>query len=174
MDGAWYRCCGGKVRKLTDCCSYSSRRINGDAALTGYCYRGRKVFCVMYYDTQVPVLIGAIEVSLAAAALLIGATGTFSPCGFSVVETLGPDRAHRRPAHHDRRLHRLRPRARSLGGVHHLRRAGAGGRGAPRGRRPGRLLRRRRDRGGRRRARGRGRQDRPADPPPAPRALAPA
>lgn len=54
VDGAWYRCCGGKVRKLTDCCSYSSRRINGDAALTGYCYAGRKVFCVMYYDTQVP------------------------------------------------------------------------------------------------------------------------
>ena len=54
VDGAWYRCCGGKVRKLTDCCSYNRKRINGDAALTGYCYRGRKVFCVMYYDTQVP------------------------------------------------------------------------------------------------------------------------
>ena len=54
VDGAWYRCCGGKVRKLTDCCSRNSKRINGDAALRGYCYRGRKVFCVMYYDTQVP------------------------------------------------------------------------------------------------------------------------
>ena len=54
VDGAWYRCCGGKVRKLTDCCAYSNKRINGDAALTGYCYRGRKVFCVMYYDTKVP------------------------------------------------------------------------------------------------------------------------
>jgi hypothetical protein len=54
VDGAWYRCCGGKVRKLTDCCSYNNKRINGDAALTGYCYRGRKVFCVMYYDTKVP------------------------------------------------------------------------------------------------------------------------
>jgi hypothetical protein len=54
VDGAWYRCCGGKVRKLTDCCSYHRKRINGDAALTGYCYRGRKVFCVMYYDTKVP------------------------------------------------------------------------------------------------------------------------
>ncbi|MFN2612600.1 MAG: twin-arginine translocation signal domain-containing protein [Solirubrobacterales bacterium] len=53
-DGSWYRCCGGKVRKLVDCCSHSSRRINGDAALTGYCFRGRKVFCVQYYDTQVP------------------------------------------------------------------------------------------------------------------------
>jgi hypothetical protein len=54
IDGSWYRCCGGKVRKLVDCCSRSSRRINGDASLTGYCYAGRKVYCVMYYDTQVP------------------------------------------------------------------------------------------------------------------------
>ena len=53
-DGAWYRCCGGKVRKLVDCCAYSRRRINGDAALTGYCYSGRKVFCVMYFQTKVP------------------------------------------------------------------------------------------------------------------------
>jgi hypothetical protein len=54
VDGGWYRCCGGRVRKLVDCCAYSSRRINGDAALTGYCYSGRKVFCVMYYQTKVP------------------------------------------------------------------------------------------------------------------------
>jgi hypothetical protein len=54
LDGSWYRCCGGTVRKLMDCCSYSRRRINGDAALTGYCYGGRKVFCVHYYQTKVP------------------------------------------------------------------------------------------------------------------------
>jgi hypothetical protein len=54
IDGAWYRCCGGKVRKLVDCCAYTSRRINGDGALTGYCYSGRKVFCVMYFQTKVP------------------------------------------------------------------------------------------------------------------------
>ena len=53
LDGAWYRCCGGKVRKLTDCCAHHGRRINGDTALTGYCYSGRKVFCVMYYDTRI-------------------------------------------------------------------------------------------------------------------------
>jgi hypothetical protein len=52
-DGAWYRCCGGHVRKLVDCCGYVHKRINGDGALTGYCYHGRKVFCVMYYDTRV-------------------------------------------------------------------------------------------------------------------------
>ena len=53
IDGAWYRCCGGKVRKLVDCCGNMRNRINGDKALTGYCYKGRKVFCVMYYDTKV-------------------------------------------------------------------------------------------------------------------------
>ena len=54
VDGAWYRCCGGHVRKLVDCCSYNRKRINGDGALTGYCYKGRKVFCVMYFQTKVP------------------------------------------------------------------------------------------------------------------------
>jgi hypothetical protein len=54
IDGAWYRCCGGHIRKLVDCCAYTRERINGDAALTGYCYSGRRVYCVMYYDTKVP------------------------------------------------------------------------------------------------------------------------
>jgi hypothetical protein len=54
IDGAWYRCCGGHIRKLIDCCAYTRQRINGDAALTGYCYAGRHVYCVMYYDTKIP------------------------------------------------------------------------------------------------------------------------
>ena len=54
LEGSWYRCCGGRVRKLWDCCSHHHDRINGDAALTGYCYGGRKVFCVIYYQTHVP------------------------------------------------------------------------------------------------------------------------
>ena len=29
-------------------------RTNTDAALTGYCYAGRTVFCVHYYQTNVP------------------------------------------------------------------------------------------------------------------------
>lgn len=53
-QGSWYRCCNGQIRKLVDCCSPSRRRINGDASLTGYCYSGRRVFCVMYYDTHLP------------------------------------------------------------------------------------------------------------------------
>jgi hypothetical protein len=54
IDGSWHRCCGGHVRRLVDCCSYSKRRINGDKALTGYCHAGRKVFCVMYFQTKIP------------------------------------------------------------------------------------------------------------------------
>ena len=54
VDGGWYRCCGGQVRKLVDCCSNSPERINGDQALEGYCFKGRTVFCVMYFDTNVP------------------------------------------------------------------------------------------------------------------------
>jgi hypothetical protein len=50
-QGSWYRCCGGQVRKLVDCCSVSRRRINGDASLVGYCWSGKRVFCVMYYDS---------------------------------------------------------------------------------------------------------------------------
>jgi len=54
LQGGWYRCCGGAVRKLWDCCANHGTRINGDAALHGYCYGGRKVFCVTYYQTHVP------------------------------------------------------------------------------------------------------------------------
>ena len=54
IDGSWHRCCGGHVRKLVDCCAYHDRRINGDKALKGYCYSGRKVFCVTYYQTRIP------------------------------------------------------------------------------------------------------------------------
>ena len=53
-DGSWYRCCGGRVRRLMDCCGYTNVRVNGDEALVGYCYQGRHVFCVQYYETMVP------------------------------------------------------------------------------------------------------------------------
>lgn len=53
-QGSWYRCCNGQIRRLVDCCTTAKRRINGDAALKGYCYRGRRVFCVMYYETGLP------------------------------------------------------------------------------------------------------------------------
>lgn len=54
LQGSWYRCCDGTVRKLWDCCAHSATRINGDAALHGYCYGSRNVFCVTYFQTHVP------------------------------------------------------------------------------------------------------------------------
>ncbi len=48
--GGWYRCCNGRIRRIADCCSYADRRINGDAAVTGYCHSGKKVFCIGYRD----------------------------------------------------------------------------------------------------------------------------
>jgi hypothetical protein len=53
-DGSWYRCCGGRVRKLMDCCAAHPQRINGDKSLKGYCHDSRKVFCVMYFQSSVP------------------------------------------------------------------------------------------------------------------------
>lgn len=54
VQGSWYRCCGGQIRKIVDCCSRSTRRINGDASLTGYCWSGKRVYCIMYYETNLP------------------------------------------------------------------------------------------------------------------------
>ena len=48
--GGWSRCCNGRIRRIVDCCSYSDKRINGDASVTGYCYKGTKVFCIAYRD----------------------------------------------------------------------------------------------------------------------------
>jgi hypothetical protein len=53
IDGGWSRCCKHRVRRIVDCCSYSRTRINGDASLVGYCYSGRRVFCIMYRDTNI-------------------------------------------------------------------------------------------------------------------------
>jgi hypothetical protein len=53
FGGGWSRCCKGRIRHITDCCSFSDTRINGDASVTGYCYKGRKVFCIAYRDTNV-------------------------------------------------------------------------------------------------------------------------
>ena len=52
QGGGWSRCCNGRIRRIYDCCSYSDRRINGDASVTGYCYGGRKVFCIGYRDLK--------------------------------------------------------------------------------------------------------------------------
>jgi hypothetical protein len=54
QGGGWSRCCNGRIRRIYDCCSYSDRRINGDASVTGYCYGGRKVFCIGYRQLKTP------------------------------------------------------------------------------------------------------------------------
>ncbi len=54
LEGSWYRCCGGRVRRIRDCCGQTNVRINGDAALVGYCYPGHHVFCVTYFETSMP------------------------------------------------------------------------------------------------------------------------
>jgi hypothetical protein len=48
--GGWTRCCGGRLRHISDCCSRSRTRINGDGAVRGYCPRGRFVFCITYRE----------------------------------------------------------------------------------------------------------------------------
>ena len=54
MQGSWYRCCNGQIRKVWDCCSANPRRINGDTSLQGYCHGKRKVFCAVYVETGIP------------------------------------------------------------------------------------------------------------------------
>jgi hypothetical protein len=50
IGGGWTRCCSGRLRHIVDCCSYSKIRINGDYAVTGYCPRGTRVFCIGYRE----------------------------------------------------------------------------------------------------------------------------
>ncbi|MEX2418207.1 MAG: hypothetical protein WD757_07505 [Actinomycetota bacterium] len=51
--GGWSRCCGKRIRHISDCCSHSNTRINGDSAVKGYCYGSRKVFCIAYRELNV-------------------------------------------------------------------------------------------------------------------------
>jgi len=53
LEGTWSRCCKGRIRRVVDCCSRSRRRINGDRSLVGYCFNGRRVFCILYRDTKI-------------------------------------------------------------------------------------------------------------------------
>ena len=53
QGGGWSRCCNGRIRTIYDCCAYTARRINGDAAVRGYCYNGKKVFCIGYRDKNI-------------------------------------------------------------------------------------------------------------------------
>ena len=58
LQGAWYRCCNGQIRKLVDCCSTSRTRINGDALwwATAVPAGGSSA---LYTETGVPCSAGA-------------------------------------------------------------------------------------------------------------------
>jgi hypothetical protein len=51
--GGWSRCCSGRIRHISDCCSRSRTRINGDASVRGYCRKGLRVFCIAYRDLSI-------------------------------------------------------------------------------------------------------------------------
>lgn len=51
--GGWSRCCSGTIRHISDCCSKSRTRINGDASVRGYCPRGKRVFCITYRQLRI-------------------------------------------------------------------------------------------------------------------------
>ncbi|HSJ51801.1 MAG TPA: twin-arginine translocation signal domain-containing protein [Actinomycetota bacterium] len=53
FGGGWSRCCGGRIRHISDCCSRSTIRINGDGAVRGYCPSGLRVFCIAYRELNV-------------------------------------------------------------------------------------------------------------------------
>jgi hypothetical protein len=53
QGGGWSRCCDGRIRRIYDCCAFTDTRINGDAAVTGYCFKGKKVFCIGYRELNV-------------------------------------------------------------------------------------------------------------------------
>jgi hypothetical protein len=53
FGGGWSRCCYGRIRHISDCCSRSKRRINGDASVHGYCPGSLKVFCIAYRELNI-------------------------------------------------------------------------------------------------------------------------
>ncbi len=53
FGGGWSRCCNGRIRHISDCCSRSDIRINGDASVRGYCYQHKKVFCIGYRELDI-------------------------------------------------------------------------------------------------------------------------
>ena len=168
IDGAWYRCCGGRVRKLVDCCAYSQpphqRRRRADGLLL------RRPEGVLRHVLPDQGALLMLEAVLLAAGLIAGVTGAWSPCGFSMVDTLAP--------------HGYAGRLRTTlvacatfaagalaGGVATFGGLALLGRGARR-RRGGGDRRGRRGRAGRRRGRGARRADRPAGAPPGARVVA--
>ena len=171
IDGSWYRCCGGQVRRLMDCCARPpdahQRRHRAHRLLLP----GPQSLLRHVLPDERSVL-SAGDRCAPLTAFVAGITGAWSPCGFSMVETLGSARSRRATRVAARAARRSRS-ARSAGGAITFTALAALGRAARRRRQ------RRGARGGggdraRRRARrGARRADRAADPPPGPGAVAP-
>ena len=89
IDGGWYRCCGGTVRKLVDCCAHTQQADQRRRGARGLLLSRAQGLLRHVLPDQGAVLSG-LELTLLAAALLAGLCGTWSPCGFSMIETIGP------------------------------------------------------------------------------------
>ena len=76
LQGSWFRCCGGQIRKLMDCCANTPKRINGDAALHGYCYGAPQRLLRHLLRHRAAVLT---VLALCTAGLIAGVSGAWSP-----------------------------------------------------------------------------------------------
>ena len=135
VDGGWYRCCGGQVRKLVDCCSTQRPADQRRRRARGLLLPRPQGLLRHVLRHERALLMDPLLIALAVAGLLVGATGTWSPCGFSMIETIGPTGHTGGAADDARRLGHLRPRSRSLGGALTFGLLGLARRGAARRRR---------------------------------------
>ena len=99
-QGSWYRCCGGTVRKLWDCCSHTQTADQRRCRAARLLLRRAQGLLRDLLPDPGPMLsaalgptwvsaVSVLELTLAGAALLVGLTGAWSPCGFSMIETVG-------------------------------------------------------------------------------------
>ena len=88
LDGSWYRCCGGKVRRIRDCCGEHERADQRRRGARGLLLPGppRLLRDVL---RDVDAVLSGLAVAGAITALLAGIAGAWSPCGFSMVDTIG-------------------------------------------------------------------------------------
>ncbi len=77
--GGWTRCCSGRLRHIQDCCSTSDIRINGDAAVRGYCPPPPEGVLHHVPRAHRHVLSGSVLVPLVIASVVAGISTLFGP-----------------------------------------------------------------------------------------------